>query len=533
MNKIAKYLNQHIVGNVFDQPAVLEKYATDRSVLRIMPQMVAIPESTTDVRRIVKFINQLAIKNIRIPITVRGSGLDKTGADLGEGLILSTEHLNKIQEIDDHSRLVRVQAGVTLGQLNSALALYGLTLPIIADPRETIGSLIANFVTDQGAGKYNGIYYYVDCLEAVLSDGDTIQTSRYSRRLVERKKNATSLEGSVYRDIDDLVTRSRITLDAMESRNTVDSAGYQMITQVVRSKNGSFDLLPLFYASQGTLGVITEVILRCEVFSPETFHLMAAFESINAALSYTHTINSLKPSKLSIYDARMFSSVEKHGKDLALFAPKFNKGFLVLTGFDDRPGKARRKLRKCMKMLPNNAAAVMETSNNATDFQRLHSAVISYLNDDTKGEHVSIVDDFYLPAERLAGFLGDLKVLEDAYDIKLPIFGSNSTCNYSIRPEFSMSSIQDRQQLIRFLKDFSALLNDHGGSITGGAPEGRTKAIVTNLMHTEEEMNVYRKIKKTFDPNMILNPNAKIGTVNPASIIKHLRTEANTGIATE
>ena len=90
MNKIAKYINQHIIGNVFDSPSILEKYSTDRSALKITPRMVAIPENTSDVRRIVRFVNQLSKKSVHLPISVRGSGLDKTGADLGTGLVLST-----------------------------------------------------------------------------------------------------------------------------------------------------------------------------------------------------------------------------------------------------------------------------------------------------------------------------------------------------------------------------------------------------------------------------------------------------------
>ena len=121
MNKIAKYLNQHLIGSVFDSPQILEKYSTDRSVLKILPRMVAIPENTADVKKIVKFINQLSKKSVHVPITVRGAGLDKTGADLGNGLILSTEHLNDILEIDDHSPLLAFRDRIHVQLRNSLI----------------------------------------------------------------------------------------------------------------------------------------------------------------------------------------------------------------------------------------------------------------------------------------------------------------------------------------------------------------------------------------------------------------------------
>ena len=91
MCKIARYLNELITGNVFDAPEILESYSTDRSIVRIKPKAVALPESTDDISRLMRFCNQLALKDIKVPVTVRGSGLDEMGADLGEGIIISTE----------------------------------------------------------------------------------------------------------------------------------------------------------------------------------------------------------------------------------------------------------------------------------------------------------------------------------------------------------------------------------------------------------------------------------------------------------
>ena len=122
MNKITKYLNKHISGNVFDKDTVLEAYSYDRSPLKITPRFVAVPHTTEDVQFLVRFANDLSRKGYNLPITVRGSGLDKTGADLGDGLVISTEKMSNIEEIDDRGRLVRVQAGVTMEKLNAVLA---------------------------------------------------------------------------------------------------------------------------------------------------------------------------------------------------------------------------------------------------------------------------------------------------------------------------------------------------------------------------------------------------------------------------
>ena len=91
MNKIAVYLNRHLTGNVFDKDSILEAYSTDRSLLKVKPRFVALPETTSDIRKIVRFVNQLSEKKYNLPIAVRGSGLSKTGADLTDGLVVSME----------------------------------------------------------------------------------------------------------------------------------------------------------------------------------------------------------------------------------------------------------------------------------------------------------------------------------------------------------------------------------------------------------------------------------------------------------
>ena len=181
MGKITKYLNQLIVGNVFDTPEVLEAYATDRSALKVKPKFVAFPESTEDVRKLMRFFNQIAAKDIPVSVTARGSGLDEGGADLGSGLVVSTEKLNKLLEIDPRERLVRVQAGITLKELNTALSVSGLTIPIGGCDDETIGGLISNAPVDKFYGKYGGIANYVERLEVVLANGECLQTARLKK----------------------------------------------------------------------------------------------------------------------------------------------------------------------------------------------------------------------------------------------------------------------------------------------------------------------------------------------------------------
>ena len=125
----------------------------------------------------------------------------------------------------------------------------------------------------------------------------------------------------------------------------------------------------------------------------------------------------------------------------------------------------------------------------------------------------------------------DLRTLEKAEKLELPIFGSFSTSNYNLRPDIQLNSVEGRQFIVKFMKEFNELLKEHGGSLTGGSPEGRIKATITNQELSDEEIELYDKIKTIFDPNQIFNPDIKLGAT-PNATVRHIRTGYNNGVTT-
>lgn len=531
MNKIVKYLNQHIVGNVFDKPAILEAYSEDRSILKITPRFVAVPYNTDDVRRLVRFSNQLSEKGFDLPITVRGSGLDKNGADLGTGMIISTEKMNEVLEIDDRSRLVRVQAGATIEKINSVLAMHGLCLPISVNPKETIGGVIANLPTDNHSQRYGGIYQYIDRLEVVLASGDAIQTMSVTPRGLMRAKKLSSTEGALYRDIDELLNADFDTVEDLAEMPST-TRGYQTITQVLNARRKSFDLLPLFCASQGSLGVITEVILQALPAKFKPTRIVVGFNSIRPAMGFLEEALEYGPLSLEIYDSEIFRLAAEHGKELSILNPLLDHGYYIVGEFDDAPMRNRRKFKKLFQDLPESTVITIETPENTDEFEELSAALTSYLNDDIDGERTPVVDRVRITDEQLPNFLVGLKTLAEEYETDLPIFGSFSSGVYTVRPELDLTSVDGRQQAVKFIKDYAALLKEYDGLLVAGDSEGRIKGMIINGDYDNHERELYEKIKKILDPNNILNPEVKLGA-SREGVMKHLRTNPHIGIITE
>ena len=524
MGKIARYLNQLTVGNVFDTPEVIEAYSTDRSILKVKPKYVALPESTEDIRKLMRFCYQLAIKGIKIPVTVWGSGLDEMGADLTNSLVISTEKMNRLLESDRRERLVRVQAGITLKELNTALSMNGLTIPIDGHENETIGGLISNCPTDNYSGKYGGIMNYVDKIEVVLANGDILQTGRISKHAALKKSTSRTLEGSIY-GLTKIFQKNQDLIKRVGTMNGSD--GYP--TVAFANRGATLDLMPLFFGAQGTLGIITEIILHAVPLPRKTRRIVASFEDLRMAKEFLNLARSLKPCELNLYDIRILKTAEETGKKVTDITKKIDSGYVVFAKFDQKPAACINKLLGVRKVLPKSAVVIAESNKTKAQLDEFENSLVSFLNQSRNGERVPLVTDFYIPSENLPDFLADIAVVEKSLKLDLAIFGSYAAGNYSLRPRFNVEDEEFGKQAMTFLRTLVFVINRQGGSITGGSPEGRVKALVTNESMPEDLKKLYTAIKTTFDRYGILNPGVKLGA-DSRFTLTHFREKSSAKI---
>ena len=519
MGKITKYLNQLIIGNVFDDPEILEAYATDHSVLKVKPKFVAFPESTEDIRKLMRFFNQIVVKGIPVSLTPRGSGLDEGGADLSSGLVVSLEKLDHLLEIDTRERLVRVQAGITLKELNTALSVSGLTIPIGGHDQETIGGLIANSPVDLYNGKYGGIGQYVERIEVVLANGECLQTMRYKKYALAKKAAEKSFEGDIYRKMAKLLKDNERLISELDVKK-VGLTGYTSITKVPHREN--VDLTPLFCGSQGTLGIISEVILRAIPQRTKPLRFAITSKTLESMTPLLDALRTMKPREINLYDLRIIQKAREAGKNLDGIIKKLDSGFVAYVTFDEYKKFITRRLNRIKEKTPRSIRLLLDTPENELALNELENSLATYLNRPKEGERVPVLTDFYLPGINLASFVKDLAVLEDKLGLKLELFGSYSSEIYSLRPKFKLDEEGFNKKIATFLRAGAYVITRQGGCLTGGAPEGRLKAVVTNVEMLDSERRLYEEIKKIFDPNNILNPDAKLGA-NSKFTLTHLR----------
>lgn len=514
MSKVAAYLQSHILGEVSTKPNLLDAMSRDASVLAIEPEMVIYPRVTNDIRKVARFAWQLAEKGHSIGITSRGSGTDQTGGAIGAGIILSTPaHLNKIYELDTKQKLLRVQPGVLAGSLDQALRLHGMSIPALpaSAAYSTIGGAVANNASGPLSGAYGAIDQWVDRLEVILANGDVLQTGRISKRELNKKQGVQGLEGDIYRAVDRLIDDNKEVIEQITT-DLRDNVGYSGITQVKR-RDGSFDLTPLILGSQGTLGVISEMILKADYISNKTVCLAAAFNSREKAVDVLDKLSNLSPAWLEYYDGGLFQRADASGKKHKLIEDVVGEAeAVIMVGFDSFSARTRAgKLKKASKLLTATDAVVLSSEDSDADGLMAIRDVTAYsiLPSGKDTSAPPLIHGAYVPADRFDDFWLALGELASKHGVEMPIKRRVLDNVIYVYPVLQLHKVGDRQKVFKLLTDYAALVDSHRGHLIGEAAEGRTKANFAHKALDEDVLKLFEDIKKAFDPYSILNPGVK------------------------
>lgn len=535
MSKIAAYLREHIAGEVTTDEAVRAALSTDMSVLTITPEMVVYPRTTNDIRKVARFAWQLAEKGHVLPITARGRGTDQTAAAIGKGVVLVTPaHMNRIFEYDSKQKLVRLQPGVTGSELQSALSLHGAGVPALplSAAYSTIGGAVANNATGPLSGKFGSMESWISQLEVVLSNGDVLQTQRVNKRELSRLKGMQTFEGEIYRSIDNLIEDNKQLIDEKLDTGIRDNVGYSSITQVKRS-DGSFDLTPLIVGSQGTLGIVSEMIIKAEFMSLRHAVAVLSFANHETARDVLDQLRALAPTYLEYYDGELFAEAQAAGRSYEFYKQALSQSAVeavVLVGFEEFNERSRaHKLKRVLKLIGDSAAVTVSNDENSDELLAIREVTAFGLRPEGRGVSAPpLLEGAYIPPERFEDFTVALKALADKHHVRLPLHGRALDNVYYARPQLELRKVGDKQKIFKLLDEYASLVDHHGGHIIGEAGEGRLKARFAYANLDDDVLQLFAEVKAIFDPYGILNPGVKQAS-ELKQLVSQLRTDYDTG----
>jgi len=438
------------VGNFTDQLEELVPYSYDASMNVHRPDAAVWPESTEQVAEIVKFANAY-----KIPVVPRGAGTSLSGGviPIRGGIIIDLSRMNRILEISVENRYARVQAGVVCDDLNRQLAKHGFTFP--PDPASsTVATIGGNVATNAGGikgAKYGTTRDYVLGLQVVLPTGEVMHTGSYTMKCV---------------------------------------SGY--------------DLAKLFIGAEGTLGVVTEVTLKINPLPRYAMTAMATYaklEDAGKAIFQTMTSGVL-PSVMEILDKVTLKAI-KENTDLDL--PQAEA--MILTETDGYTWEeVEAQMEVVLRILNQNHPSLVKTAKDEKERLGLWKARKSAYATLARTSTSFVLDDVTVPISKIPELLVGIQDIAQRHGLQVATYGHAGDGNLHpqiLYDEYDPVTVEKMEKVEEAIFHLAISLK---GTLTGEHGIGLSKANYMTLEHDSVEMALMRQIKKTLDPNNIMNP---------------------------
>ncbi len=452
----AKHLNalEKIVGSddIKSDKIHLRAYSYDATKEHFEPDVVVFPENEEEVSKILKYCNEN-----KIAIIPRGAGSGFTGGALpvNGGIVLALEkYMNKILEIDEKDMVAVVQPAVVNATLQKEVEKRGLFYP--PDPASmdysTLGGNVSENAGGMRAAKYGLTKDYVMSLRAVLPNGDIIRAGK---------------------------------------RTIKDVAGY--------------NVAGILIASEGTLGVITEITLKLLPKPKLKKTYMGIFESVEDAMSavYKSLASGAMPVAMEFMDALVVKALrEKLGVDLPEWA-----GALLVGDVD---GNVEEEINYQLKILEESfkqegakefKVAKDEQESNEIWFARRNASQSITIYGSKK-----LNEDISVPRSKLPQALNKINSIGQKYNLVVPCFGHAGDGNIHVNVMVDGNNKEEVKKGYKAVEEIFQAVVDMGGTLSGEHGIGLSKAPFMQIAFSEAEMNLFRRIKAAFDPNGILNP---------------------------
>ena len=449
-DRVKRALKEAIGGhNVLDDEMDRMLYSYDATRLSFPPDVVVIPESEEDVKKVVKICYEEGV-----PITPRGAGSGYTGGAIPVkgGVLISFEKMDKILWIDENNAVAKVQPGVITYRLQQAVEKRGLFYP--PDPASykfcTMGGNVAENAGGPRCVKYGVTREYIMELDTVIYTGETIHTGR-------------------------------ITLK--------DVAGY--------------DLTRLLIGSEGTLGIFTGITVKL-IPKPKAKKTVKAvymdLESVGKTVKDIFKAG-ISPSALEFMDKLAINAVEDFGH----FGLDRDAEVILLIEVDGHPKALEDEIVEVAKICEMNGAKV-EVAKTDREAEKLWEARRSLSPAVAKLGRTKINEDIVFPRSYLPEALPKLREIGRKYNLKMVNFGHIGDGN--VHANFMINGL-DPDEVARAEKAVEEVFDlalSYRGSITGEHGVGITKAEFMRKQFSPQEMELMRKIKRAWDPENLINP---------------------------
>ncbi len=530
-------LKNAVRGEVVSDTATRKIASRDTSLFTRMPELVVYPEDAKDVSAIMKEVARAHDAGTDIALAARAAGTDMSGGPLTTGVVVSfTKHMNHILEVGDGYAVT--EPGVYYRDFEKATLAKGLILPSYPASREiaAMGGIVANNSGGERTLEYGKTEKYIEELDVVLSDGSQATFKSLTPEEVADKKKLDTLEGKIYRGMDELLTKNAALIEAHRPKVSKNSAGYAL-WNVRDERTGATNLAKLICGSQGTLALWTKA--RLALVKPKEHRAMLVIFLHDLAIlpEIVNRVLTQHPESFESYDDKTFTFATRFlfdilkqmgpGKAIRLgieFLPEVGevlvggvpKLILMAEFAEDTMEEADRKAAAAQAALADLhlETKIEKNERESEKYWIVRRESFALLRKSLHGYYASpFIDDFVVPPASYPEFLPKLNALLDEYKSHFiyTIAGHIGNGNFHIIPLMDLSKEENRNVILELAPKVYELVIDEGGTTTGEHNDGIIRTPYLPMLFGAEMVALFAETKEIFDPLNILNPGKKVG----------------------
>ena len=443
---------RQIVGaeNVLVEPDKVEPYGADAVKEKFPPEAVVFPENTVQMVAILKLANEYLF-----PVTARGGGVGYTGGavPIDGGIVIGTDRMNKILEINADDLYVVCQPGIRTFELQQAVEKHGVFFP--PDPASYKDSFIGGNIAENAGGmrtpKYGITGRYVLGLEVVTATGEVLR-----------------IGGKV-------------------EKNVV-----------------GFNLTSLIVGSEGLLGIITEATLKLLPMTEATSTVRASFKSMESACKVLtkFTPEGLLPMAMEVIDKHCINAIEQN----YAFGLSKDAAAILLVAVDGSKEEVAKNAKRIEQILSENGGFDVLRAKSKEDEDKLWDVRRAISPSLMKFGTLKINEDVVVPRSKVPELVAKVEQIGKKHNTFVANFGHAGDGNIHVNFMCNREDADSIRRARLCVSEAFQLSVDLGGTISGEHGIGYVKAPYMDYAIDKPTLEIMKGIKKVFDPNGILNP---------------------------
>lgn len=515
-------LKKSLEGDLFTDEMYRRLYATDASDFREVPMAVARPKSAEDIKKLVGFA-----RSFRTSLIPRTAGTSLGGQVVGKGIVVDvSKYMTSILEVNKEEKWVRLQPGVVLDELNMHLKPYGLFFgpETSTSTRCMLGGMVGNNSCGAHSILYGTTRDHVLELKTIMADGNEAIFKEVDAATFEAKKQLGTLEGEVYRFVDQTLSdpeiqreiRDQFPKPEIRRRNTGYAIDELLETNRYTEGKPAFNFCKLLAGSEGTLAFTTEIKLNLVDLPPAIEGVVAIhLDTVEQACLATVEALKFKPGAIELLDDKILECTKTNIEQKKnRFFIHGDPGAVIVVEF---ARDSREEIEQIAAAMENHLRGMnlgfhfpVIYGSDVKKIWALRKAGLGLLanvpgDPDTKA--VACIEDTAVSVYDQLEYTKGFKEILKKYDKDAVFYAHIGDGEMHLRPLLNLKDPTDRELYYKITNDVADLIKRFRGSLSGEHGDGRVRGMFLSKMVGEKNYRILCDLKRAWDPENIFNPN--------------------------